>query len=170
MSTTCLSTVCQIISLLVFKSFLLYLLIASFIGLLQKIFINIYLNKKYPYLHDKDIEPLDKATKVSVFKNVKALIFHKLGEASIHQTDNIIISTFINWLAGRLLVFKKSNKSIIAEIISIYLSSVIGLGLNLLIMYICVDILSVGDMLSKIIATGIVFFFNFLVRKLYIYK
>ena len=81
-----------------------------------------------------------------------------------------IISTFINWLAGRLLVFKQSSKSLLNELVSIYLSSIIGLGLNILIMFVCVDVIHISDMISKVIATGIVFFFNFLVRKLYIYN
>jgi len=37
-------------------------------------------------------------------------------------------------------------------------------------MYIFVSKFNLPDMLSKIIATGIVFFYNFLVRKFIIYK
>ena len=113
---------------------------------------------------------------VGVIATLTEWIFFYLGNEllllhyTIATVIGYIISTFINWLAGRIIVFKKSNKTIVAEIVSIYLSSIIGLGLNLLIMYISIDILSIGDMLSKIIATGIVFFFNYLFRKLYIYK
>ncbi len=81
-----------------------------------------------------------------------------------------VISTFVNWLAGRLIVFKESNQSVFKELVKIYLTSIVGLLLNLAIMYVCVDLLTLDSMLSKIIATGIVFFFNFLVRKLFIYK
>ena len=79
-------------------------------------------------------------------------------------------STFANWLFGRLLTFKNSDKNIILELLQIYLTSIIGLLFNLIIMYVLVSKFSFPDMLSKIVATGIVFFYNFLVRKLIIYK
>ena len=86
----------QIIALLVFRSFLVYLLTASVIGLLQKIFINIYLNKLYPYLLEKNVEKLDTCELKSIRKNVSGLIWHKVGDVCVHQTDNIIISSFVN--------------------------------------------------------------------------
>lgn len=81
-----------------------------------------------------------------------------------------VFSTFVNWLAGRIIMFKNTNKSILFEIISIYMASIIGLLLNLLIMWFAVDICNVQEMLSKIIATGCVFIWNYLIRKLFIYK
>lgn len=102
------------------------------------------------------------------------IIFFILDKCSIYYIAATIIaymlSTFVNWLAGRVLVFKESNQSFIKEIISIYVSSIIGLLLNLFLMWIAVDLLKVNKMLSKIAATAIVFIYNFLVRKLYIYK
>ena len=58
----------------------------------------------------------------------------------------------------------------------IYATSVIGLLLNWLIMWFAIDCLrmlglpSAPEMLAKIIATGVVFFWNFIIRKLVIYK
>ena len=86
----------QIIVLLLFKSFLAYLLIASFIGMAQKIFISVYLNKMYPYLSDKNISKLSREDLNPIIKNIKALVLHKIGEISVYQTDNIIISAFVN--------------------------------------------------------------------------
>jgi len=42
--------------------------------------------------------------------------------------------------------------------------------MNLAIMWIAVEQFGVQEMIAKIIATGIVFFWNFFVRKLLIYK
>ena len=81
-----------------------------------------------------------------------------------------IISTFVNWISGRIILFKSDGKNIAKELLQIYLASVIGLLLNMLIMWIAVDILNVTEMLSKIIATALVFFWNYLIRKLYIYN
>lgn len=89
-------TILQIISLFVFKSFLAYIIIQVICLLVQKIFAAFYLNKMYPYLNDKNVEPLDKETKKGLFVHVKSLMVHKLGQVAVNQTDNIIISAFIN--------------------------------------------------------------------------
>ncbi len=81
-----------------------------------------------------------------------------------------ILSTFVNWLVGRLLVFKDNVGSIVREIVGVYLASVVGLLLNLGIMWVAVSVLSFNEMISKVVATGIVFIYNFAVRKLVIYK
>ena len=82
-----------------------------------------------------------------------------------------VFSTFANWLFGRLLVFRgKQNQSLLKEIASIYLTSIGGLILNLLIMYVMVDFLSMGEMGAKITATVLVFSYNYLIRKKLIYK
>lgn len=93
---------------------------------------------------------------------------------AVHYTASTVIayllSTFVNWAAGRLLVFKESHQPFWQEILKIYLAAIAGLLMNLAIMFVSVDLLHVGEMLSKILATAIVFLFNFLIRKLYIYK
>ena len=83
----------------------------------------------------------------------------------------IVISTFSNWLFGRLWTFKDSKKgNVLAEIGKIYVASLVGLLLNLLIMWALVDGAGLIEMLSKIIATGIVFVYNYLVRIWVIYR
>ena len=47
-----------------------------------------------------------------------------------------IISTFANWAAGRLIMFKNTGQSLIKELIGIYATSVMGLGMNVLIMWV----------------------------------
>ena len=81
-----------------------------------------------------------------------------------------VFSTFANWAFGRLLVFKLSNGSLWREISSIYLASLVGLVLNLVIMLILVQAFTIGEMPSKVAATALVFIYNYLVRKLVIYK
>ena len=83
----------------------------------------------------------------------------------------IVISTFSNWLFGRLWTFKDSQKgNVLLEIGKVYVASIVGLLLNLLIMWALVDGIGLYEMLSKIIATGIVFLYNYLVRILLIYR
>lgn len=82
-----------------------------------------------------------------------------------------IFSTFANWGFGRLFVFKKpKEQSLLKEIASVYLASMAGFVFNIIIMFFLVNLLKLNEMLSKIIATGVVFIYNFLIRKLLIYK
>ena len=88
-----------------------------------------------------------------------------------------VFSTFANWLFGRLLTFRNVNYKggHIKEIAAIYGASVIGLILNEIIMWIILVLVisnatSTQRMLSKIVATGIVFFWNFFIRRFVIYK
>ena len=88
-----------------------------------------------------------------------------------------IFSTATNWALGRVWTFKDNkvyqNKKI-REIIMIFSVSAIGLLFNIGLMYIFVTVMrlntSVLKILSKIGATGIVFLWNFLVRKFVVYK
>ena len=80
-----------------------------------------------------------------------------------------VFSTFANWAFGRLLLFKTSQ-NIGKELAKIYLTSITGLLMNILIMWVAIDGLEFDQMVSKILATGVVFFWNFFVRKFIIYK
>jgi len=86
----------QIVVLLMFKSFLIYLLTGAAIELLQKIYVSLFFNRMYPYLLDNNVKELTKDQKKPIVTNIKALAIHKIGSISVHQTDNIIISSFIN--------------------------------------------------------------------------
>lgn len=108
----------QTIALMVFKNFLVYLLTQAIAQLIQKIITALYIDKMYPYLSDKSVQKLDKEEKQEIKTNVKALIVHKLGEISVYQTDNIIISAFINII----LVGLVSNYNLLLSTVSGFLN------------------------------------------------
>lgn len=88
-----------------------------------------------------------------------------------------IFSTTANWILGRITTFKDNNTykdKKAKEAFLVFIVSAIGLLFNLILMYLLVTVMgfdsSLGKTLSKIAATGIVFIWNFLIRKLVIYK
>ena len=88
-----------------------------------------------------------------------------------------IFSTTANWILGRITTFKDNNTykdKKAKEAFLVFVVSTIGLLFNLILMYLFVTVMgfdsSLGKTLSKIAATGIVFIWNFLIRKLVIYK
>ena len=56
------------------------------------------------------------------------------------------------------------------ELALIYVVSGIGLAFHLVILYAAVDVLRIELMLSKLIATGAVFFWNFLARNYFVFR
>lgn len=87
-----------------------------------------------------------------------------------------IVSTTTNWLLGRMFTFKNSSykNRRLKELVLVFIVSMIGLGFNLVLMYLFVDCLHFDTGLlktaAKTIATGIVFFWNFFARKMFVYK
>lgn len=112
--TTLLTTVIQICSIIIFHSYMVYLVSGLVVNLLVKICTNYYLNKRYPILIEKGKEKIDEEEMSRIKKNVKGLIFHRFGEVSVYQTDNIIISAFISLE----IVGKISNYTMIIDGIS----------------------------------------------------
>lgn len=94
---TKISTACiQIGVLFLTRNFLFYLLAQSAVELLQKIVVTIYLDRLYPYLREKDIQPLTAGETQVVATKTRALICHKIGDVARLQTDKIIISSFVS--------------------------------------------------------------------------
>lgn len=89
------TTVSQIIVLLATANFLFYLLTAAVVELIQKIYVNHYLNRLYPYLKEKNAKPLKKEETQVIKEKTRALVYHKVGDVARLQTDSIIISSLI---------------------------------------------------------------------------
>lgn len=82
-----------------------------------------------------------------------------------------LIATFVNWVVGHYTMFRNAAKGGMAgEIFGVYIVSGIGLLLNLLFMYVFVAKLQISGVPAKIISTGLVFIWNFISRKIFIYR
>lgn len=82
-----------------------------------------------------------------------------------------ILGLACNYILSTRWVFGESRiKNAWGEFIAFAIIGVIGLGLNELIMYGCTDGLGFHYMLSKIVSTAIVFFWNFLARRFLVFK
>lgn len=86
----------QLIVIVTTQNFYLYLLTAAFVELAQKVFVSRYLDRRYPYLTDKNVEKLSKEETGEIVSKTKALMLHKVGDVARLQTDNMIISAFLN--------------------------------------------------------------------------
>jgi putative flippase GtrA len=77
-----------------------------------------------------------------------------------------------NFILSRALVFRAQTARVgrALEFAAYALIGLIGLGLTEALLYFFTDILHVFYMISKVIASAVVLFWNFLARKLLLYK
>ena len=80
-----------------------------------------------------------------------------------------IIATTVNYFLGVKYTFKdKNNKK---DFIKVFIVSGIGLLFNIIFMYIFVEIIKISlNIISKILSTGLVFIWNYISRRLFIYN
>ena len=90
-----LQDILQIILLLTMPSYLLYLLIGIAATLGKNYILSWKATGLYPYLKDRDIAPLSKEDKSGIVKNMRAMIYHKVGQVAVNNTDNLILSACV---------------------------------------------------------------------------
>ena len=81
------------------------------------------------------------------------------------------VSVMVNYILSLTFVFETDkNKNKIVEFLVFIMLSVIGLGINQILMWVCVDKLYVHYMLSKIGVTLVVMLYNFFTTKFILEK
>jgi putative flippase GtrA len=94
-------------------------------------------------------------------------------------TVAFIFSTLANMMLGRKFTFKNAKiihqgangkLNILKETFLIYLVAIIGYAFNILLLNLFTGTFHLNAMVAKMAATGIVFFWNYLARKLGIYR
>lgn len=113
-------TIVQIISLIVFKNYIIYLSI-NLIGN----FLNNYIASKkavklYPYIKEHNILP--KKDRRDIFENVKSMFIYKISSLLLTATDNTIISMLI----GTVFVGYYSNYALVSSKAIIILQIIFG--------------------------------------------
>ena len=89
-----------------------------------------------------------------------------------HLISNCIsfsVSVIYNYILSVYWVFDVSGKHKKSKELFVFITlSVIGLGINQLINYICVDKLGIYIMVAKIGSTAVVMVYNFITRKIFL--
>lgn len=85
----------QSVLLIITKNFILFLCLQILITFLENMTINIIANKRYPLLKEYRDLKLTHEEKLPIYKNVKAMLFHKIGGVAIIGSTSIILSAFV---------------------------------------------------------------------------
>ena len=81
-----------------------------------------------------------------------------------------VLATSANYILGKMLTFKNYKQSK-KDVVGVFIVSGIGLVLNLIFMYILIDVIGLKyEMIAKIISTGLVFIWNYISRRIFVYK
>lgn len=130
--TKAVSVVLQLLGLLVLPNYMLYLLIQVGVSAGQKLFMSIYLDRKYPLLREKDVTELSPEEKGEVVGKTKALMMHRIGDMARLQTDAIIISTCLGVVWVGLIGTYKMIVNSVSGYVNIIFNSVISSFGNLI--------------------------------------
>ncbi|MCR4675346.1 MAG: lipopolysaccharide biosynthesis protein [Lachnospiraceae bacterium] len=112
----------QMVVLLVFKNFVLYLGVQIVCNVLTNIVVAKQAEKMFPYIKENKKAMPPKEVKDSVYKNIGAMFFHRLGSVVVNDTDNLIMSAFV----GLTTVGIYSNYQMIQYSINVALNGVFG--------------------------------------------
>lgn len=73
------------------------------INILTTVVCNICISRKadrlYPYLRNREVQPLPKQERREIFQNIRAMLMHKVGTVIVNNTDNLILSAFTGLLS-----------------------------------------------------------------------
>ncbi len=94
---------------------------------------------------------------------------------------NYLVSNILSWIlavlfafiTNKLFVFEsksKDKKQVTKEMINFFFFRIISLGTEMIIMYTFVDLLSINDLITKVIAQIIVILSNYIFSKVFVFK
>lgn len=85
-------TVGQIVVLLLFRSYTLYLVLQIGSQILMNVLLSRKADKMYPYIKDTKAT-LPEEDRHAIFKSIRAMVVHKLSGVLVNNTDNILLSS-----------------------------------------------------------------------------
>ena len=107
---TIIQSIIQMGWLIITHEYIGYLVITSIGTMVYNLIISYIAKKKFPYIVNKNINPLKPEEKSSLIRNVRALIVWKLSGLLVNSTDNIIITYF----SGLAAVGLSSNYTLLS--------------------------------------------------------
>ena len=90
------ATILKMIVLLMFKNYILFLLIQISRNLIANTILYFKSKRMYPEIQEKNVENLPKDEVKNIFSNVKSLILYKVSSTINGGTDNVIIAKMVD--------------------------------------------------------------------------
>lgn len=97
MITSIIQTVLQIAVLVLFKSYLAYLIVGTAFVWFNNLYASHVASKEYPYINEKVV--LDKSDRKEIYKNIYSVFIYKVSNVLLTATDNLLISVLVGTVA-----------------------------------------------------------------------
>lgn len=110
-ATTILQSALQILLLLVFRKYLLYLLVQLGCNIFLNLYVAHLVDKRYPKIKEHRDARLSLEDREQIKKDAEALVLSRFGHVALNGTDNIIVSAVV----GVLWVGRLSNYTLICD-------------------------------------------------------
>lgn len=91
------------------QNFILYIFTKIIVNFISNLRISMIANKLYPFIKEPVLMGLPSDEKRTIFRNIRAMMYHKIGSVLVYSTDNILISIYF----GVVYVGLYSNYSLI---------------------------------------------------------
>lgn len=117
-----LQNILQILFLCITHNFIVYLIIQIICTIGNNVAVSVYVDRHYIYLKQYKKARIDKKTKESIVKNVKAMFLSRVSSAIVSSTDNILISKYVSTITLGLY----SNYTLFTNLLRKVLTKVFG--------------------------------------------
>lgn len=77
------------------RNFILFVAIMIGCTIANNLCVSLKADRMYPYLKERDVVPLSKTEKSSIYQNVRAMLMHKIGNVIVNNTDNLLLSSLV---------------------------------------------------------------------------
>lgn len=118
-----LTMLCTIAVLKLYPDYILLTACTMALGILSQVLIYWLAHRKWPWLHAKPAGKLAKEDTDVIKKNVRAMVFHKIGSYCIYGTSSLIIANCINLIAVGLYANYQSVVIFTSQILQQFYSS-----------------------------------------------
>lgn len=107
----------QMLILVTTANYILFLVLQVAFTLFENIAVSRRVNRMYPYLLEKPVPPIGEDDRATLSRNIKAIVWHRLGAVVLGGTDSIVMAKFV----GVVSVGLYSNYLMIASALNVVL-------------------------------------------------
>lgn len=100
---TIFGTIIEVLSLVVFREYLLYLTVSVIMIIVKNLAISVAAQRHFPFLKNKTDAHLTKAERKEVTRDIRALAIYKIGHTIQASTASIVVSMFLGTVSVGIL-------------------------------------------------------------------
>lgn len=118
----------EVVSLIIFRQYILYLIIEVLATILQNVIVTHEADRLYPYAFKKSEEKLDRTELKKIFKDIKGLAMYQISSSVGNSVDNILVSSYIGTVSVGILsnytLIRKQVEAVLRQFFSAVTPSV----------------------------------------------